>query len=172
MEKFARRVSVLTKGAIMKKVSWVVPVLWFASTVLLAWFVPGEDALPPELMNSTRGQSNGWCHDDNACSAFALTCGGACTTVGAKCGEERELEHPESCNTAIGNNYCTGQQVVVVCAREWDCICVRGVTTEGGSIPNGCVRLGEGGAGAGAPNGDGSTLKRGTITSDSFNCST
>ena len=156
----------------MMKVSWIVPVLWFASTILLAWSVPGNDGLPSELMNSTRGQSTGWCHNDNACSAFKATCGGDCEAVGEKCGEDRDLEYPESCNTSYGNNYCNaeGQEVQVVCAREWDCECQAGVAQEGEETPKMCVRLGDGGAGAGAPNGDGSTPTPGTIVTDSFNC--
>lgn len=127
---------------------------------LVAWEV--ETLLGAQHINepdSLYGKAQAWCWDNNACSAFALSCGPSsnCTQIGQACGHRRDLRHPETCNPVIGNNYCgSPTNVQVVCADEWDCFCT---TLVGGG----------GGWTCGEPFG--SHEVGGTISTDSVNCS-
>jgi hypothetical protein len=153
----------------MTTTKWFLTLVYVGSTIGLLFFWGDPGKLTDEEMARLRGQSYGWCHNDRACAAFELACDTFCAAVGESCGKEREIEYPESCNADMGNDYCNGQQVQVVCAREWNCICRGGVPDEEGNVPLACTRDAEGSAN---PNGDGSTPVRGTITSDPLTCST
>ena len=117
----------------MRRVAILAGMIWVIS--LGAMLIQAETRpTSPGDAGAIFGSDTGWCRQAGACNAFNATCNSnaSCQASGDMCGVTREVKSPESCDPVYGNQYCnTSGTVEVICAREFDCVCIPTVPPAG-----------------------------------------
>ncbi len=149
---------------VMRRVAILAGMIWVISLGAVLIHAETRPTSPGDA-GAIFGSDTGWCRKAGACNAFNATCNSSasCQARGDTCGVTREVYSPESCDPVYGNQYCnTGETVEVICAKEFDCVCMSAVPLAGARPTLGC----NGGNDGGQPG----RKVAGSIETDSLNC--